>query len=163
MFEGNQGFFTLFLQSLPPAPACPFPLCIPHSELRTIQTLPLPKGYTPFAAQIPPPAAPEPAIQSASQPGPNFPDEPFLPHRFILDKPAFCWSWPPPSLKPVPCRRYNGRRSLPGNDVSEPEAPVRVPSNTHKISNLRQASPVLSFWPLPGTRVGSPAKLSTVY
>src|ERR1035437_7702754 len=81
--------FSLFSSNLcrPPLPAhSHFAFRIPHSELRTTQTLPLPKGYTPFAAQIPPPAAPQPAIQSASQPDTNFPDEPFLPHRFMLDK-----------------------------------------------------------------------------
>src|ERR1035441_986480 len=45
------------------------PFRIPHTAFRTLWTPPLPKRYTPVAAQIPPPAAPEPAIQSASQPG----------------------------------------------------------------------------------------------
>src|ERR1035441_8280793 len=71
--EGIQGFFALFLLSLLAADASCDPPS-PHFAFLLVPLYLLPRGYIP-AAQTSPPAAPEPAIQSASQPGTNFPDE----------------------------------------------------------------------------------------
>jgi hypothetical protein len=91
--------------SFPPISAAHPPTVPPPISaflLVALKTLPRTNGYASCAAQTPPPAALELAIQTASQPGRNFPEEPFLPHRFMLDNPAFCWNWPPLCLKPMP-------------------------------------------------------------
>src|ERR1035441_1688172 len=124
-FEGIRWFFPLFLQSLLPArPPCHPPFLAAFLVV-PLKTLPISKRYTPFAAQILPPAAPEPAIQSAFQPGTNFPDEP----NFFLSKPppgvgVRRWSLahaPPPvatsasipdlrgTFWPLPCRSEERR------------------------------------------------------
>src|ERR1017187_2479293 len=104
-FEGFQGFLLFSSNLCCPATHRVSPrFCILHCSwcpdryCRSQKVTPL------LRRSYRPPAALEPAIQSASQPGTNFPDEPafetlpplkmalFLRWRFILDTPAPCWS-----------------------------------------------------------------------